>query len=107
MKIFYLILTILFAFFIVTFSQFNAAPVTIKYYYVQDIVVPAYMLIFVALLVGVIITGLLGVVERFRLNRTISRLNKTVRDLRKELRDHEAPPMIEERKKTPEPSPSP
>ena len=55
MKIFYLILTIVFAFFIVTFSQFNAAPVTIKYYYLQDLVVPAYMLIFVALLVGVVI----------------------------------------------------
>lgn len=106
MKIFYLILTILFAFFIVTFSQFNAEPVTIKYYYVHDIVVPAYMLIFVALLVGVIITGLLGVVERFRLNRTISRLNKTIRDLRKELRDNEAPPMIEDRKKASIPPPS-
>lgn len=103
MKIFYLILTILFAFFIVTFSQFNSSPVTIKYYYLQDIVVPAYMLIFVALLVGVIITGLLGVVERFRLNRAISRLNKTIRDLRKELRDLEAPPMIEERKKVSSP----
>jgi len=99
MKIFYLILTIVFAFFIVTFSQFNSAVVTIKYYYIQDIVVPAYMLIFAALLVGVVITGLLGVVERFRLNRMISRLNKTIRDLRKELRDLEAPPMIEERKK--------
>jgi uncharacterized integral membrane protein len=99
MKIFYLILTILFAFFIVTFSQFNSSLVTIKYYYIQDIIVPAYMLIFAALLVGVIITGLLGVMERFRLNRTISRLNKTVRDLRKELRDLEAPPIIEERKK--------
>ena len=82
MKIFYLILTILFAFFIVTFSRFNEQSVTIKYYYIQDIVVPAYMLIFVALLVGVVITGLLGVVERFRLNRTISRLNKTIRDIR-------------------------
>jgi uncharacterized integral membrane protein len=99
MKIFYLILTIIFAFFIVTFSQFNSALVTIKYYSIQDIVVPAYMLIFVALLVGVIITGLLGVMERFRLNRTISRLNKTIRDLRKELRENEAPPMIEDRKK--------
>ncbi|MRR16145.1 MAG: LapA family protein [Deltaproteobacteria bacterium] len=106
MKVFYLILTILFAFFIVTFSQFNAAPVTIRYYYVQDIVVPAYMLIFVALLVGVIITGLLGVVERFRLNRSISRLNKTIRDLRKELRDNEAPPMLEDRKKAANPPPS-
>ncbi len=105
MRIFYLILTIIFAFFIVTFSHFNSAPVTIKYYYLQDIVVPGYMLIFVALLVGVIITGFLGVVERFRLNRTISRLNKVVRDLRKELRDHEAPPIIEEQKKISPPAP--
>jgi uncharacterized integral membrane protein len=104
MKIFYLILTILFAFFIVTFSKFNEQLVTIKYYYLHDIVVPAYMLIFIALLVGVIITGLLGVVERFRLNRTISRLNKTVRDLRKELRDNEAPPMIDDSKKISSPS---
>lgn len=105
MRTFYLILTIIFAFFIVTFSNFNSGPVTIKYYYLQDIVVPAYMLIFIALLVGVIITGFLGVVERFRLNRTISRLNKVVRDLRKELRDHEAPPIIEDRKKTSTPAP--
>ena len=104
MRIFYLILTIIFAFFIVTFSQFNSAPVTIKYYYLQDIVVPAYMLIFVALLVGVIITGFLGIVERFRLNRTISRLNKTIRDLRKELRANDLPPIIEDHRKTPNPS---
>jgi len=39
-------------------------------------------------------------VERFRLNRTISKQNKVIRDLRKELREHEAPPMIEDSKKT-------
>lgn len=96
MKIFYFILVILFAFFIVTFSKLNEQLVTIKYYYIHDVDVPAYMLIFAALLVGVIITGFLGVVERFRLNRSISRLNKTIRDLRKELRANEAPPIIEE-----------
>lgn len=96
MKIFYLIIVIVFAFFIVTFSQFNAEPVTIRYYYIKDIVVPAYMLIFAALFVGVIITGFLGVVERFRLNRTISRLNRTIRDLRKEMRINEPPPIIDE-----------
>jgi uncharacterized integral membrane protein len=96
MKILYLILVIVFAFFIVTFSQFNADLVTIKYYYIKDIVVPAYMLIFAALLVGVIITGFLGVVERFRLNRAISRLNRTIRDLRKEMRINEPPPIIDE-----------
>lgn len=96
MKIFYLILVIVFAFFIVTFSQSNVELVTIRYYYIKDIVVPAYMLIFAALLVGVIITGFLGVVERFRLNRANSRLNKTIRDLRKEMRINEQPPIIDE-----------
>ena len=95
MRIIYLILTIIFAFFIVTFSQFNSQVVTIKYYYIKDINVPVYMLIFAALLAGVIITGFYGVVERFRLNRTISKLNRTVRDLRKELRANELPPIVE------------
>ena len=99
MKIFYLILVIVFAFFIVTFSHFNADPVTIRYYNVKDVEVPVYVLIFAALLLGVIITWFLGVMERFRLNRTISRLNKTIRDLRKEIRVNEPPPIIEESRK--------
>jgi uncharacterized integral membrane protein len=53
------------------------------------------MLIFAALLAGVIITGFYGVVERFRLNRTISKLNRTVRELRKELRVNEPPPIVD------------
>ena len=99
MKIFYFILVIVFAFFIVTFSNLNEQVVTIKYYYVKDVDVPAYMLIFAALLLGVIITWFLGVVERFRLNRANSRLNKTIRDLRKEMRTNEPPPIIDENKK--------
>jgi uncharacterized integral membrane protein len=102
MKILYLILLIGFALFIVTFSLENAAPVQLKYYNFVDMVVPMYMLLFMSLLVGIIITGFLGIIERFRLNRTISRLNKTVRDLRKELRANEPPPIIEE-PKTPSP----
>jgi uncharacterized integral membrane protein len=99
MKIFYFILVIVFAFFIVTFSNLNEQVVTIKYYYMKDIDVPAYMLIFAALLLGVIITWFLGVVERFRLGRANSRLNKTIRDLRKEIRTNEPPPIIDENKK--------
>ncbi len=99
MKIFYFILVIVFAFFIVTFSNLNEQVVTIKYYYMKDIDVPAYMLIFAALLLGVIITWFLGVVERFRLGRANSRLNKTIRDLRKEMRTNEPPPIIDENKK--------
>ena len=96
MKIFYFILVIVFAFFIVTFSNLNGQTVTIKYYYMQNIDMPAYMLIFAALLLGVIITWFLGVVERFRLNRTNSLLNKTIRDLRKEMRINEPPHIIDE-----------
>ena len=97
MKIFYFILVIVFAFFIVTFSNFNEHTVKIYYYYIQKgIEVQLYMLIFAALLLGVVITWFLGVVERFRLSRTNSRLNKTIRDLRKEMRINEPPPIIDE-----------
>ncbi len=80
----------------------NSVPVRLQYHFLQtkylDVVVPAYLLIFASLLAGVIITGLWGIVERFRLNRTISRLNKTIRDLRKELRVNEPPPIVDESK---------
>jgi uncharacterized integral membrane protein len=99
MRVVYLILTIIFAFFIVTFSQLNSEVVTIKYYYMKDINVPVYMLIFAALLAGVIITWFFSVVERFRLNRTISKLNRAIRDLKKEVRAHEPPPVIDQTKK--------
>jgi len=96
MRIIYLILTIVFIIFSVTFSQLNSVPVRLQYYKYLDIVVPAYLLIFASLLAGVIIASLWGIVERFRLNRTISRLNRTIRDLRKELRVNEPPPIVDE-----------
>jgi uncharacterized integral membrane protein len=98
MRIIYLILTIVFIIFSVTFSQLNSAPVRLQYYKYLDVVVPAYLLIFASLLAGVIIASLWGIVERFRLNRMISRLNRTIRDLRKELRINEPPQIVDESK---------
>jgi uncharacterized integral membrane protein len=100
MRIIYLIFVIVFALFIVTFSQQNLEPIQLNFYnYLQHIPpIPTYILIFASLLVGVIITAFWGIVERFRLNRTIRRLNKLVRDLRKELHANEIPPMIDEQK---------
>jgi cell division protein FtsL len=66
----------------------------------EDINAPVYMLIFAALLLGVIITWFFSVVERFRLNRTISKLNKTIRTLKKELRANDIPPVVDQPKKT-------
>ncbi len=100
MRILYMILVIVFALFIVTFSQQNLMPVQLKYYhYLQNVPpIPTYILIFVSLLVGVIITAFWGIVERFRLNRTIRNLNRLVRDLRKELHAQEAPSTMNEQR---------
>ena len=100
MRILYLILVIVFALFIVTFSQENLGTIELKYYdYLKHIPpIPIYILIFASFLIGVIVTAFWGIVERFRLNRTIRNLNRLVRDLRKELHAHEAPPIINEQK---------
>ena len=58
---------------------------------------PAYMLMFIAFLAGVIFTGLMGFIERLNLNRTIRQLNKTIRDLRRELRATEPSPIGDEK----------
>lgn len=101
MRILYFILVILFALFIVTFSQQNTELIHLKYYdYLHIPPVPVYLLIFISLLIGVIITAFWGVVERFRLNRTIRNLNRLVRDLRRELHASEMPPMIDDQKKS-------
>ena len=98
MRIIYLILVIVFALFIVTFSQENLKIIHLQYYSLLKTDVPIYLLIFISLLFGVIITGFWGIVERFRLNRTIRRLNRIVRELRKELNANETPPIIDEHK---------
>jgi signal transduction histidine kinase len=49
------------------------------------------MLIFISFLLGVVFTGFLGIVERFRMSRTINRLQKQIRDLKRELRVQEPP----------------
>jgi uncharacterized integral membrane protein len=86
MRIIYTIIIVLLILFVITFSLTNTSPVTLKYYDVLDVTVPTYMLLFISFLAGVLFTGLMGIVERFRLTRTISQMNKTIRDLRRELR---------------------
>jgi hypothetical protein len=91
--------------FIITFSLENTDPVRLRYYDL-DILnrsLPTYMLIFISFLTGVIFTGFMGIVERFRLNRTINRLNKTIRDLRREMKAIENPSYVEEEGKTTRP----
>jgi uncharacterized integral membrane protein len=102
MKVIYTVIVAIFVMFIITFSLENAGPIKLRYYDIDlfNKSLPTYMLIFIAFLAGVIFTGFMGVVERFRLNRTINRLNKTIRDLRRESKVNGNPPYIEEERKT-------
>ncbi len=95
MKIIYTIILALIVIFIITFSLENTVLVRLRYYDYFERWLPTYMLIFITFLVGVIFAGFMGIVERFRLTRTISRLNKTIRDLRREMKATENPPYIE------------
>ncbi len=69
----------------------------LRYYTLFDLVLPSYMLMFIAFLAGVIFTGLMGLAERLNMTRTIRQLNKTVRDLRREMRAQE--PFVKENDK--------
>jgi uncharacterized integral membrane protein len=104
MKVIYTVIVAIFVMFIITFSLENTIPIRLRYYEFFERWLPTYMLIFIAFLTGVIFTGFMGIVERFRLTRTINRLNKTIRDLRREMKANENPPYMEEEGKTIRPS---
>jgi uncharacterized integral membrane protein len=86
MKVIYTIILALIVMFIITFSLENTLPIRLRYYDFFERWLPTYMLIFIAFLAGVIFTGFMGIVERFRLTRTINRLNKTIRELRRDIK---------------------
>ena len=96
MRVLYTVIIVLLMLFIITFSLANTSLVPLKYYSFIDVVLPVYMLMFIAFLLGVLFTGFMGVVERFRLNRTISYLNKTIKELRREIRDSKKEQLVDE-----------
>ncbi|MBU2235331.1 MAG: LapA family protein [Pseudomonadota bacterium] len=96
MKVVYTVVLAIVVMFIITFSLENTLPVQLRYYDFFERSLPTYTLIFVAFLAGVIFTGFMGIVERFRLTRTINRLNKAIRDLRREMKANDNPPYDEE-----------
>ncbi|MGC9977375.1 MAG: LapA family protein [Syntrophales bacterium] len=96
MKVIYTVIVVLVVLFVITFSLENTLSIRLKYYDFFNVTAPTYMLIFIAFLSGVIFTGFMGIVERFRLTRTISKLNRTIRELRREVRDSKKEVLSEE-----------
>jgi len=96
MKVIYTIIVVIIMLFIISFSLANTSPIQLQYYSIIDVTLPTYMLIFIFFLAGVIFTGFMGIVERFRLNRTITLQNKVIKELKRELRDSKKEIFIEE-----------
>ncbi|MDO9559316.1 MAG: LapA family protein [Syntrophales bacterium] len=95
MKIVYTVIVMLIMLFMITFSLENTSDVTLQYLHYR-IAMQTYMLLFVTFLAGVIFAGFMGIVERFRLTRTINKLNKTIREVRRDLRANDTPSIIED-----------
>jgi uncharacterized integral membrane protein len=98
MKVIYTILIMILILFVITFSLENTIPMKLQYYDFFNIEWPTYMLLFISCLIGVVFMGCLGIVERFRLSRTIAHLNKTIRDLRREVRTIEETKLNDDKK---------
>jgi len=95
MKLLYTIIGTLIVLFIITFSLANTNPVHLGYYEFIDVTVPTYLLIFVSFGVGIIFAGFMGIVERFRLSREVTRLKRAVRDLEKKIPTEKMPAVQE------------
>lgn|GEM_PF-213572 len=95
MKIIYIVFFSIFLFLVLTFSAENSEKVTLKYYGFFRQELPLSILVVVCFMVGVLFTGLVGILERFRMSMTIKRLDRTVKELRKQIKDSEPLPIIE------------
>ena len=101
MRVFFTVVVVCVVLLIISFSLQNASLVPLKYYDLLDVNLPAYMLMFIAFLAGIIFTGLMGLMERLNLTKTNRQLSKTVRDLRREMRAQEiGSEDVEKREKT-------
>jgi len=71
----------------VTFSQQNSEMVSIRYFgfIPPDVKVASYLLIFLAFFAGVVVAGLFGIIERFRITMTMSKMKKEIKSLESDL----------------------
>lgn len=95
MKLLYTIIVTLIVLFVITFSLANTDPVHLGYYEFIDVTVATYLLIFVSFGVGIIFAGFMGIVERFRLSREVTRLKREVRALEKKMPAEKVPAVQE------------
>lgn len=71
---------------IVVFSILNTAPMQVNYFFGRPPVeLPSFIVVLSALLFGILLSGLLYSIDRFRLKRNISGLKKQIKKGEEEL----------------------
>lgn len=69
----------------ITFSPQNTDLINLHYFNLESQPLPVYLLIFFSFLAGVVLAGFLGLVDRIRLRRTISKIRKELQNLETEI----------------------
>jgi uncharacterized integral membrane protein len=69
----------------ITFSPQNTDAVNLHYFNFVSEPIPIYLLIFFSFLAGVIFSGFLGLIDRIRLRRMISKIRKELQGLETEI----------------------
>ncbi|MDY7030953.1 MAG: LapA family protein [Thermodesulfobacteriota bacterium] len=80
----------------ITFATKNLESVTIRYYYFEDIwTTPLFLVVFISVLAGILIAGVVGAYSRFTLKQEVKRHKKKILELEKELNSLRNLPITE------------
>ncbi len=86
----------------ITFSLKNNEMVTLRYYFQElPLEVPLYLLVFCSVILGILLGGVEGVMEKIRTTRTIRRLKKELDAKERELTSLRNLPITETENKLP------
>ena len=79
------VVVLVLVFLAITFSIQNTDYITLRYFGLMNVQIAAYALIFFAFFAGVVLAGLLGLSDRLRLSRQLSKIRKELQGLENEI----------------------
>lgn len=70
----------------ITFSMENSQPLALKYYGLETPEIPLFLLVLVAVLVGVLLAGMSFLVDQWSVRKTLREKERRIASLEKELK---------------------